>query len=66
MALHNTSLRSKLETFPYLLQMILYVFPKMKYFEIKNFYGGDKHMCVQLVGNLIKMKTPKKTNTKII
>ena len=65
----NTSLTSKLYTFPYLLQMKLFVFPKMKCFETKKlFYGGDEHLWVQLVDNLIKikMKTIKKIHTKII
>ena len=65
----NTSLTSKLYTFPYLLQMKLFVFPKMKCFETKKlFYGGDEHLWVHLVDNLIKikMKTIKKIHTKII
>ena len=49
--------------------MKLYVFPKMKCFETKKlFYGGDEHLWVKLVGNLIKikMKTTKKIHTNII
>ena len=41
----------------------------MKCFETqKLFYGGDEHLWVQLVGNLIKIKVKatKKTHTKII
>ena len=43
------------------------VFPKMKCFGTKKlFYGGDEHLWVHLVGNLIKikMKTTKKIHTK--
>ena len=37
--------------------MKLFVFPKMKCFKTKKlFYGGDEHLWVQLVGNLIKIK----------
>ena len=49
--------------------MKLFVFPKMKCFETKKlFYGGDEHLWVQLVDNLIKIKvkTIKKIHTKII
>ena len=62
--LHEYLITSKLYTFPYLLQMKLFVFPKMKCFETKKlFYGGDEHLWVQLVDNLIKINENNKKDT---
>ena len=70
MALRKYLINIKIVYFSlFILQMKLFVLPKMKRFETKKlFYGGDEHLWVQLVGNLIKikMKTTKKIHTKII
>ena len=68
-ALHKCLINIKIVDFSIFTLKKLFVFPKMKCFETKIlFYGGDEHLWVQLVGNLIKikMKTTKKTHIKVI
>ena len=68
-ALHKYLINIKIVYFSLFTSNETACFPKMKCFETKKlFYGGDEHLSLKLVVNLIKMKmkTTKKIHTKII
>ena len=56
-ALHEYLIHIKIVYFSLFTSNETVFFPKMKCFETKKlFYGGDEHLWVQLVDNLIKIK----------
>ena len=62
-ALHKYLINIKIVDFSLFTLNETVCFPKMKCFETKKlFYGGDEHLWVQLVGNLIEIKTTKDTH----